>query len=136
MLRLADEALAQDRVLRRDADRASVQMAFAHHDAARGDQRRGRETELVRAQKRADHHVAAGAHAAVDLHGDAGSEAVHHQRLVGFRKTDLPGASGMLDRGQRRGAGAALEAGDRDMVGPALRHACSDRADADFGHQL
>ena len=61
MLRLANEALAQDWVLRRDADRARVQMALAHHDAARGDQRSGRETELVRAQKRADYNVAASA---------------------------------------------------------------------------
>ena len=99
MLRLAGKALAQNRVLRRDADRASVQMAFAHHDAAGGDQRRGGETELVRAQKRPDHHVAAGAHAAVDLYGDAGSEAVHHQGLMRLRKTDLPWASGMFDRG-------------------------------------
>src|ERR1700722_13756600 len=136
MLRLAGKALAQNRVLRRDADRASVQMAFAHHDAAGGDQRRGGETELVRAQKRPDHHVAAGPHAAVDLHGDAGSEAVHHQRLMGLRETDLPGASRMFDRGQWRGAGPTLEARDRDVVGPALRNACCDRADTDLRHQF
>ena len=32
-LRLADEALAQHRILRRDADRAGVQVAHAHHHA-------------------------------------------------------------------------------------------------------
>ena len=99
VLRLADEALAQDRVLGRDADRAGVQMALAHHDAAGGDQRSGGEAELVRAQKRADHDVAAGAHAAVDLHRNARSQAIHHQRLMRLRETDLPRASGVLDRG-------------------------------------
>ena len=34
MFRLADEALAQHGVLRRDADRARVEMTLAHHDAA------------------------------------------------------------------------------------------------------
>jgi hypothetical protein len=67
----ADEALAQHRVLRRDADRAGVEMTLAHHDAARRDQRRGGEAEFVGAEQRADDDVAAGAQAAVDLHGDA-----------------------------------------------------------------
>ncbi len=37
VLRLPGEFLAQHRVLRRDPDRAGVQMALAHHDAAGGD---------------------------------------------------------------------------------------------------
>jgi hypothetical protein len=61
VLGLAGEALAQHRILRRDADRAGVEMALAHHDAAGRDQRRGGEAELVGAEQRADHDVAAGA---------------------------------------------------------------------------
>ena len=53
VLGLADEALAQHRVLRRDADRAGVEVALAHHDAAGRDQRRGRAAELVGAEQRA-----------------------------------------------------------------------------------
>jgi hypothetical protein len=71
VLGLALEALAQHRVLRGDADRAGVEMALAHHDAAGRDQRRGGEAELVGAEQRADDDVAAGAQAAVDLHRDA-----------------------------------------------------------------
>ena len=93
VLGLADEALAQHRVLRRDADRAGVEMALAHHDAAGGDQRRGGEAELVGAEQRADHDVAAGADAAVDLHGDAAAQPVGHQRLVRLGEPDLPRAS-------------------------------------------
>ena len=54
-----------------DADRTRVEMTLAHHDAAGGDQRRGGETEFVGPEQRADHDVAAGAEAAVDLYGDA-----------------------------------------------------------------
>ena len=68
-------------------------MALAHHDAAGGDQRRGGEAELVGAEQRADHDVAAGADAAVDLHGDAAAQPVGDQRLVRLGKPDLPRAS-------------------------------------------
>ena len=93
VLGLAGEALAQHRVLRRDADRAGVEMALAHHDAAGGDQRRGGEAELVGAEQRADRDVAAGAQAAVDLHRDAAAQAVEHQRLLRLGEADLPRAS-------------------------------------------
>ena len=59
-----------------------------------------------------------------------------HQRLMGLGEADLPGRAGMLDRGQRRSAGAALEARDGHVVGARLGDAGGDRADADFGHQL
>ena len=136
VLGLALEALAQHRVLRGDADRAGVEMALAHHDAAGRDQRRGRKAEFVGAEQRAHHHVAPGADAAVDLHGDAPAQAVDHQRLMGLGEADLPRAAGVLDRGERRSAGAALEAGDGDVVGARLGDAGGDRADADFGDQL
>ncbi len=42
----------------------------------------------------------------------------------------------MLDRGQRRRAGAALEAGDGDVIRARLGDARRDGADADFRHQL
>ena len=106
---LALEALAQHRVLRGDTDRAGVEVALAHHDAAGRDQRRSREAELIGAEQRAHHHVTAGADAAVDLHGNAPAQAIDHQRLMGFGEADLPWATGMFDRGERGGAGAALE---------------------------
>src|SRR3546814_7783891 len=76
---LAGKARAQHRVLRRNADRAGVQMTFAHHDAPGGDQRRGCKAELVRAQQRADRDVAAGAKTAVHLPGDAAAQAVRSE---------------------------------------------------------
>ncbi|HET9652217.1 MAG TPA: glutamate synthase central domain-containing protein, partial [Usitatibacter sp.] len=44
-------------------------------------------------------------------------------------------AAGVLDRRERRGAGAAVEARDRDVVGLRLRHARGDGAHADLAHQ-
>src|SRR5665647_3270328 len=65
------ELLAKGRVLGGDADRAGVKVADPHHDAAFDDQRRGRETELLRAQQRSDDDVATGLQLAVRLDDDA-----------------------------------------------------------------
>ena len=111
-------------------------MALAHHDAAGRDQGRGGKAELVGAEQRADHDVASGAEAAVDLHHDAAAQPLAHQRLVGFGKADFPRRACVLDRGQRRGAGAAFKACDGDMVGARLGDARGHGADADFGDQL
>ena len=109
VFRLAGEFLAQLGVLRRHADRAGVEVALAHHDAAFHHQRRGGETEFIRAQQRADQHVAAGLDLAVHLQRDAAAQLVQHQRLLRFGQAEFPRCAGMLDRGQRRCAGAAVD---------------------------
>ena len=67
------------------------------------------EAHLVGAEQGGDHHVAAGADAAIGLDGDAAAQAVGDQRLLGLGEADLPGTAGMLDRGQGRSAGAAFD---------------------------
>ena len=91
VLRLALEARAQHGVLRGDADRAGVQVALAHHDAAHGDERRGGKAEFFRAKQRGDHDVAAGLQLAVGLHADAAAQIVQQQHLLGFSEAKLPG---------------------------------------------
>src|SRR5690606_8534914 len=61
------EALAQDRILRRDPYRTGVEVALAHHDAARRNERRGGKAELVGPEQRADDDVAAGLQPTIDL---------------------------------------------------------------------
>ena len=109
-LGLAGEPLAQLGVLGRDADRAGVEVADAHHDAAADDQRRGGEAELLGAEQRGDDDVAAGLELAVDLHDDAVAQPVEQQRLLGLGEAELPRRAGVLERGQRRRAGAAVVA--------------------------
>ena len=120
LLGRAVEPLAQLGILGGDPDRAGVEVADAHHDAAHRDQRRGREAELVGAEQRPDDHVAAGPHPAVDLDRDPRAQVVEQQRLLGLGEPDLPRHAGPLDRGLRRGAGAAVVAGDRHVVGVGL----------------
>ena len=136
MLGLSREFPAQLRILRRDADRARVEVALPHHDAALDDERRRREAELVGAEHRADDDVAAGLDLAVHLHRDAAAEPVQHQRLLRLGETQLPRRARVLDRRFGRGARAAVVAGDRHVVRLGLGHAGRDGAHADFGHEL
>ena len=67
VFRLAVELLAEFRVLRRDADRAGVEVTLPHHDAAEHDERRGREAELFGSQHAGDGDIAAGLQLSVGL---------------------------------------------------------------------
>ena len=80
--------------------------------------------------------VAAGLELAVGLDDDPVAQAVEQQGLLGLGQAELPRAAGVLERGQRRRAGAAVVAGDQHDVGVRLGDAGRDRADADLGDQL
>ncbi len=69
-LGLAGETLPQQRVLGGHADRAGVQVAHPHHDAAGHHQRGGGEAEFLGAEQRTDHHVATRLELAVHLDHD------------------------------------------------------------------
>ena len=124
------------RILRGNAHRTGVQVALAHHDAAHGDQRRGREAEFLRAQQRRDHDVAAGLQLAVGLHVDASAQIVQQQHLLRLGEAKFPGKPGVLDGAERRCARAAGVAGDENNIGVSLGNACSDSAHANFRDQL
>ena len=68
--RLPGELLAQLGVLSGHADRAGVEVADPHHDAARHHQWSRGESELVATQEGGDHHVATGLELAIDLDDD------------------------------------------------------------------
>ena len=133
VLGLAGEALAQFRILGGHPHRTGIEMAFAHHDTAGRDQGRGGKTKLVGPQHGADYHVASGAQAAVHLDRDTAAQPVEHQGLMSFGESDFPWRARMLDGGQGRSAGAAIKAGDGDVIGAGLGHARRHRAYAHLG---
>src|SRR5579862_5504015 len=101
VLGLPLELLPQHRVLRRDANRAGVEMADAHHDAARRDERRRREAVLLGAEERRNRDVAPGLQLSVGLDSDAAAEVVGDQHLLRLGEAELPWDAGVLDRGER-----------------------------------
>ena len=132
----ARELRAQLRPLARDPDRARVEVARAHHQAALGDEQRRAERELVRAEQRRDDDVAPGLEAAVDPHAHPPAEAVRDECLLRLCEPELPRRAGVLDRGQRARARAAVRARDVDDVRAGLRDAGRDHADAARGDEL
>ncbi len=74
-------------------DRASIQVALPHHDAAQRDQRGGREPKFFGAEQSGDHDVATGFHAAIGLQNDATAKVVEHQNLVRLRDAQAPRAN-------------------------------------------
>ena len=111
-------------------------MAHTHHDAATYHQRRAGKSELLGAQQRGDHHVAAGLELPVALHDDAIAQAVFHQRLLGLGDTELPWRASVLDRGERRGAGATVVARDQNNVALGFGDASRDGTHTHLRHQL
>ena len=90
VLGLARELLPKLGILRRHTDRAGVEVALAHHDAAERDERRRREAEFFGAEERCDDDVAARLELAIRLQDDAAAQVVEHERLMGLGDAELP----------------------------------------------
>src|SRR5579864_5513583 len=109
-------------------------MALAGHDASDGDKGGGAETELVCTENGADENVAGEAETAVDAESDAGAQASAQQGFVRVAEADFPGQAGVFDRGERRGAGAAVVSADGDNIRAGHGDARGDHADASAGN--
>ncbi len=127
---------AQHLVLRGDTRCTVVQVADAQVLAAQRDHRAGAEAEALGTQDRGLDHVQAGLQAAVGLQAHLVAQVVAAQGRVGLGQAQLPRGAGVLHRGQRAGAGAAVVAGDGDQVGVGLGHAGGNGADPGLGNQL
>ena len=136
VLGLALEAVAQHGVLGGDAHRAGVQVADAHHHAAGGHQRGGREAHLVGAQQRGHDHVTTRSHLAVGLEHHAERRSLRISVCWVSARPISHGTPAWWIDDSRSGAGAAVVAGDHDVVRVGLDHAGGHRAHAHLGTKL
>ena len=127
---LSSEELAQFGVLRGDAHRTGVQVAFAHHDAPLCDEGCGGHAPFFSAEQRGDGQVAPRADHAVCLDQNAVAQAAANEGLVRFGDAQFPGHAGVLDGAERRGPRTAVHAGDEHRIGFGLDHAAGNGADA------
>ena len=119
-----------------DPDRAGVEVALANHLAAHGEERKRPEAEPLRPEQGGDNDVAPGAQPSVGLQEHSRAKTVGSEHLVRLGQPQLPWRAGVLDRDERRGAGASLGSGDGDDIGLRLGDSDRDRAHARLGHQL
>ena len=136
MFGLSLEFSTQHRVLGCNTDGTCVEMAFAHHDAAFGNQGRCCKAKFISPQKRSDHHITPGFHLSIGLNRDSPAQTIKHQRLLGLGKAKLPGRTSVFDRGQRRCTCTAIMSGNHDMIRFSLSNPRGNRTDTDFGYQL
>mmetsp|Transcript_43739 Transcript_43739/g.106165 ORF Transcript_43739/g.106165 Transcript_43739/m.106165 type:complete len:619 (-) Transcript_43739:2977-4833(-) len=136
VLRLAGKLLAQLGVLRSDAHGAGVEVALAHHDAPQRDEGHRGEAELLRAKHRGDGHVTPRLELPVGLQDDPRAKLVEDERLVRLGEAELPWPSSVLDRGERRRAGAPVVPRDLDDVGRRFGDAGRHGADAKLCNEL
>ena len=101
MFRLSGKLFAQRRVLCCNTDRAGIEVALAHHNAAFNHQRCGGKTEFIRTEQCTDQYIASGFQLSVHLQTDATTQFVQHQRLLCFGKTQLPRCSRMFNGRER-----------------------------------
>ena len=130
------KALSELGVLGRDTNGAGVQMAYAHHDAARGHERRRREGEVLGPEERRHGDVASRLELAVGLQDHTPPQPVLDEHLLGLGDPELPRQPRVLYGRERRGARPAVVARDGYVVGLRFRHACRDRPDPDLGDEL
>ena len=136
-LRLAREPLPKLGILRGDADGARIQMADAHHDAAR----RRRAARSRSRTLRRPCSAAITTSRPVFIWPSTWTtmrsrKPVHAQHLLRLGEPQLPRDAAVLDARERRRAGAAVVTGDQDHVGVRLGDAGGNRADTRDRHQL
>src|SRR5438874_854866 len=136
MLRPAVELGPQVLALSRYSRGTRVEVALPRHVAAERDQQAGAEPELLSAEQRGDHDVAAVAQPTVGAQAHALAQSIRDEHLLGLGQAELPRSPGVLDRRERRRPGAAVVAGDEDVVGPGLGDSGGDGADAGLGYEL
>ena len=115
--------------LRGDADVTGVELTAAADRAAQRDHRQGAEADPVGPHAEQLHDVVRVAVAAVGPDLDAVADARLHQRLVHQARADVGRQADVAQRVLAGGAGTALEARQRDDVGPGLGDAQADRPD-------
>src|SRR5215210_7182935 len=130
------KALSELGVLGRDTHRARVQVAYAHHDAARGHEGRRRESEVLGPEERRHGDVAAGLELAVGLQDHTPPQPVLDEHLLGFGDPQLPRQPRVLYGREWVGPRSAVVARDGYMVGLRFGYACRDRPDPDLGDEL
>ena len=98
-------------ILRRDADGACVEVAYAHHHAADGDQRQRRKPELLSTEQCCDGNIPPRHQFAVGFYAHPAPKSVGNQRLVRFCKPQFPGKPRVLDARARASARSAVVSG-------------------------
>ncbi len=136
VLRFSNEALPEFRILGGNTNRTGIQMAFAHHDTAQGNQRCGGKAEFLGTQQSGIYHIPAGFQLAVRLQDNPVAQVIDHKGLLNFRNTEFHGQSGIFDGTGRTGPGSSFTSADGNAVGMCFGNTGGNSSDSFFRNQF
>mmetsp|Transcript_6971 Transcript_6971/g.13276 ORF Transcript_6971/g.13276 Transcript_6971/m.13276 type:complete len:305 (+) Transcript_6971:2716-3630(+) len=136
VFRLSSEHLAKVRILSGNSHWASVEVAFAHHDAAHCDERSGCEAVLLSSKHRGLDNIKPSLKLSIGLYDNTVTKAVEDQGLVGLGETKLPWETSRLDSSPLGRSGTSVVSGNEDVISFALRYAGGNDTDTNFRDQL
>ena len=128
--------LTQLSVLSGNPGRAVVEMTDAEILAPHGHHRRRAKTKTFRTQDGGFHYIEAGLHAAICLQPHLAAQAIAAQGLLHLGNSQLPGGTGIPDRGQRARCRTAVITRDGDQIRVGLCHTCGNGPNARLRDQL
>ena len=133
---LATKALAKFWILRRNANRASIEVTHPHHHASTHYERCCSKPKFFGPKQRSNNDVTPSFHLPVSLHHDSVAQSIEQQCLLCFGQPKFPGCTNMFERCKRRCTSATIVTRDQHHVSFGFTHPGSNRADTNFGHQL
>ena len=135
-VRRALELFPQLGVLRRDADRARVEVALAGHDAAQRDEGGGAEPKLLRAHERPHDDIPPVLEPAIHPQRHAVAQVVGDEHRLRLHQPQLPRQARVFDGRQGGRARPAVIAGNLHHIRELFHHARRNRAHPRLGHEL
>jgi hypothetical protein len=130
------ELLTKLRILSSNTNRAGIQVALAHKDAAHSNERSSGKAPLLGTKQTGDGDITTSLELTVSLDNNTTTKVVEDQSLVSLSQTQLPGETGVLDTSPSRGTGTTVVARDEDVVGLGLGDTRGDDTDSDFRYEL
>ena len=136
VFRLAAEALAQFGVLGRNAYRASIHVAFAHHDATFYHECGGSNAPFFGAQEGGYGDVFTCTQLAIRLYHYPVAQFIAQQGVVGLGQAQFPGQTRVTNRSQRRSARSSIVARDQNGIGVRFGYPRSNDPYSRFRHEF
>ena len=136
IVRLANEMLAQFRILRSDAKRTGVEVTFTHHHTSEHDKGGSTETILLCTEQSHEHYVSTSLQLSVHLHTNKSAESVFHKSLLCFRQTYFRRNTRKSHARRRAGTRTAFRTRYDYEVGFCLSYTSRDCTHSAFCHEF
>mmetsp|Transcript_10574 Transcript_10574/g.31170 ORF Transcript_10574/g.31170 Transcript_10574/m.31170 type:complete len:242 (+) Transcript_10574:1238-1963(+) len=136
MFGLTREFLSELFVLCCNANRACVEMAFAHHNATHRNKRSSGETKFFSTKKACNRHITTRLQLTISLKLDPMPQVVQNERLLRFSNTKFPWKASTFHTSPSSCASSTIMTTDGDVIRKCLRNASSNYTNTHFRNKF